>query len=95
MVECIKRLYHEIQFCVNWGYKEVTESVKQETGVRHGCSRNPHPFNIHIHKYAYTYIYMDGILDNINQEHAPAPAVGKQIVLALLFADDLATGNLT
>jgi hypothetical protein len=38
---------------------------------------------------------MDGILDNINQEHAPAPAVGKQIVLALLFADDLATGNLT
>jgi hypothetical protein len=51
MVECIKRMYDEIQFCVKWSYEEVTEAVKQEAGVRHGYSLNTYRFNIYIHIY--------------------------------------------
>jgi len=40
-VQCIQRMYDEIQFCVNWSYEEVTEPMIQETGVRQGSNLAP------------------------------------------------------
>jgi hypothetical protein len=36
----------EISLCVQWGYEEVLELVKQEIGVWQGHSCGPYLFNI-------------------------------------------------
>ena len=41
MVECVKRIQDEIQFCVQKNYEEINEPVKQETEVKQGCSHGP------------------------------------------------------
>jgi hypothetical protein len=43
-VQCIQRLYDEIQFCVIWSYEEVIGPMIQETGVRQG-NLAPYLFN--------------------------------------------------
>jgi len=35
MVECV-RMHDTIQFCVNWGYDEMTQVVVKETILRQG-----------------------------------------------------------
>lgn len=57
--------------------------MKQETGVRLSCILGPNLFNI----------FTDDITACISKENPHVRAVVKQIILALLLTDDLATGT--
>jgi hypothetical protein len=85
VVECIKRMCDETQFCTKWSYGEVTEPVNHEIGVRQCCNLSPHLFNIFIHN----------ITSLITEENANARVLRNQRIFALLFADDLVTGSFT
>jgi hypothetical protein len=42
MVECIRRIYDGIKFCVKCGEDVVTDFIEQERGVRLGCILSPY-----------------------------------------------------
>lgn len=86
MVECLETLYDDVQCCVKWSYEEVT-SVKQDIGVRQGCSLSPHLFNV--------IIIIDDITEYIREKSTTAPVIGNQTIPDLVFAVDLAIGSLT
>lgn len=46
MMEGIKKMYDDTKFCMNCSGGKVTDFVKQERGVRQGCSLSPYLFNI-------------------------------------------------
>jgi hypothetical protein len=73
-------MQHEIHFCVQWNYEKVMGPVKQQTGVRQGCSLGPSLFNI----------FTNGNVANIHDKMPHIQAVDKQVILALLPTDDLA-----
>jgi hypothetical protein len=48
MVECFRRMYDGIKFCVKCGEDVMTDFIEQERGVRQGCSLSPYLFNTFI-----------------------------------------------
>lgn len=73
-------MLREIHFCVQWNYEKVMGPVRQETGVRQGCSLGPYIFNI----------FTNSNVAYIREEKPHIQAVEKQVTLALLLADHLA-----
>jgi hypothetical protein len=58
MVEFIKTMYDDTQFCVKWNYEEVTASVKQDIRLIQGCSLSPYLLNM----------FIDDIIEYISEE---------------------------
>jgi hypothetical protein len=48
MINCIKRKYDNVQFCVKCGKNEVTDSMNQTGGMRQGCSLSPFFYLIYL-----------------------------------------------
>lgn len=86
MVECLKMVYDDVQCCVKWSYEKVT-SVKQDIGVRQGCSLSPYLFNVTI--------IIDDIIEYIREKSTHASIVGNQTISDFVFAVNLAIGFLT
>jgi hypothetical protein len=84
-VNCIKKIYNGITFCVKYGQEEGTNCVEQGRGVRQGCSFSPCSFSF----------FINDITDHINKGNLHATTTGKKTVPGLLHAHDLAVSPFT
>jgi hypothetical protein len=80
MVECIKSMQDQIQFCVKWKHKEVSEPIKLETGIQGHCCGS-----------YLSNIFTNSIIAYISNEKPHVQPVEKPV---LLPADNSATKSL-
>lgn len=84
LMECIKTMFEDSEFCVRWKNDQVPELIPQEIGVRQVCSLSPYLFNIGIDDVEY-----------IQEGNKHSMVMGKLTIPGLLSMGYVAVVSLT
>ena len=79
MIQRIRAIYKQVNFCIKANSKEVTSLINSRLGLRQGCQLSPILFSL----------FMNDVEMKIHDAQTHPPQIGEASIPLLMYADDL------